>query len=89
MCAYRQSTIVTICHKVNFMSSDDIYIKFAFMIKDYRKKHNLSQEQLAEICNVDRTYIGRIENLKRKPKLGTAYIIIKALNLDVNLLFES
>ena len=70
------------------MSIDEIYIKFALMIKEYRKKYNLSQEQLAEICNVDRTYIGRIENLKRKPNLGTAYMIIKALNLDVNALFD-
>ena len=58
------------------------------MIKEYREKYNLSQEQLAEICNVDRTYIGRIENLKRKPKLGTAYKIIKATNIDINSLFD-
>ena len=70
------------------MSRDEIYIKFALMIKEYRKKYNISQEQLAEICNVDRTYIRRIENLKRKLKLGTAYMIIKALNLDVNVLFD-
>lgn len=50
------------------MSSEILY-KLAQKLKKLRKERGLSQEALALICNIDRTYVGRIENMKRNPSL--------------------
>ena len=49
--------------------SSKILIKFAEKLKKLRKERGLSQEALALLCDIDRTYIGRIENMKRNPSL--------------------
>ena len=49
--------------------SNDIQKKFANRLKFLRQKRNLSQEDLALLCGIDRTYIGRIERLERKPTI--------------------
>ena len=59
--------------------------KLGFEIKQARLAANLSQEQLAELLNVDRTYISFLESGKRSPSLET---FIQLLNhLDIKLSF--
>lgn len=41
--------------------------KLAKKIIRLRKERGMSQEELAFIAGLDRTYVGRIENLKRNP----------------------
>ena len=65
------------------MSNDDIYLKFSKILKEIRNERNLTQEDLAELCNLDRTCIGRIEQLKRKPKLGTVNQIAQGLDMSI------
>jgi len=57
--------------------------KLAKKIKDIRNKKNLSQEQLAEKCGFDRTYISMLERAKRNP----SYINLLKLSegLEVNI----
>ena len=40
-------------------------------VKHYRKKKNLSQEQLAEMSNLSTNYIGDIERANRKVTIDT------------------
>ncbi len=41
---------------------DDIFLKiFGHRVRDIRKGKNLSQEALADLANLHRTYIGMIE----------------------------
>lgn len=63
--------------------SSDILIKFAGKLKKLRKERGLSQEALALLCDIDRTYIGRIENIKRNPSLEILNKIAKELGIKL------
>lgn len=58
----------------------DELIKFGYNLKFYRNKAKLSQEQLGELSNLHRTYIGLLESGKRNPSLKTIIKISNALN---------
>lgn len=47
----------------------DIKKLFAEKLKNLREERKLTQEELALLCNIDRTHIGRIERLERSPGL--------------------
>lgn len=51
-------------------------------LRRFRLEKNISQEKLAEITNLDRTYISGLERGKRNP----SFLIIKKLAecLDIN-----
>ncbi|MEZ3421877.1 MAG: helix-turn-helix domain-containing protein [Eubacterium sp.] len=49
------------------------------VIKDYRKKENLTQEKLAELLGYDTTYMSHIETGKRAPSID---FFIKFSNLS-------
>lgn len=68
-----------------YMSSKiyDIQIKFAERLKILREQNNLSQEDLALLCGIDRTYIGRIERLERKPTIVILDKISKGLGIKL------
>lgn len=67
---------------------NDILAKFAKRLKQKRLEKGLSQEALALICDIDRTYIGRIENLKRNPSLEILYKIAKGLDIKLSELLD-
>ena len=46
--------------------STSLMVYCGIRVKEIRKERSLSQENLALMCGIDRTYIGRIENLKAK-----------------------
>lgn len=50
-------------------------------IKTYRKEKCLSQEQLADICGLHRTYIGSVERKERNVTLSTLAVIANALGI--------
>lgn len=56
-------------------------------MKEYRAKHNLSQDQLAKAVGVRRETIGNIENGKYNPSLKLALDISKVLKVSVEELF--
>lgn len=49
-----------------------------------RKKFGLSQEELAEIFDVDSSYIGRLERLERNPSLETLDKMANGLGVKVH-----
>ena len=51
-------------------------------IADLRKNSGMTQEQLAEICDLHRTYIGAVERGDRNVSLKNIVIIASALNTD-------
>lgn len=61
--------------------------QFGKKVLYHRKKKNLSQEKLAELANIHRTYIGQIENGKRNVALKNVAKIAKALGISVKKLF--
>ena len=52
-------------------------------IRDYRRQKNLSQEQLADICGLHRTYIGSVERAERNVTLSTLEALANALKISV------
>ncbi len=60
---------------------------FGKNVRKYRLKQNLSQEKLAELSNLHRTYISDIERGKRSISLNNIEKIASALNIKEYKLF--
>ena len=65
-----------------------ILIKFGKKIREVRAKRGLSQEALADIANVHRTYIGMVERAEKNITLVNIQKLAKALKIDIKELFE-
>lgn len=59
----------------------DIKEAIAIVIKQERKKNKLSQEELAHLCNIDRTYISLLERQKRSPTLDVIFRLSNSFNI--------
>lgn len=60
----------------------------ALNVARLRKGKGKSQEQLAYEADIDRTYIGYIENRKHNPSIGILCSIANALDIDVTELLQ-
>ena len=63
--------------------SDSLRATLADNIKAFRSKKGLSQEGLAEICGLHRTYIGSVERQERNVTLSTLEVLSAALEVGV------
>ncbi|MFV5691002.1 helix-turn-helix domain-containing protein [Flavobacterium sp. LT1R49] len=66
----------------------DINIKIGDRIKELRKAKDLSQEALANIAEVDRTYMTKVETGKRNVTVKILDKIIIALGTDFMTFFN-
>jgi transcriptional regulator with XRE-family HTH domain len=57
---------------------------FSKVLRELRLKNKLSQEKLAELCDLDRTYISLLERGLRQPTLITIFKLASALNLSAS-----
>lgn len=57
-------------------------------IKFYRKKLNLTQEQLAEKVSVHQTYIGKLETGKINASTKQLFVISRALGVKLSDIFS-
>lgn len=60
---------------------------FANNVKKYRINNNLSQEKLAELCGLHRTYISAIECERRNISIENIEKISKVLKVEAYILF--
>jgi transcriptional regulator with XRE-family HTH domain len=60
-----------------------ILIKFGKTVREKRLSRKLSQEQLAHLSDVHRTYIGMIERAEKNVTLTSIQKIAKALEVDI------
>ena len=56
-------------------------------ISKHRRLNNLSQEKLAELCGLHRTYIGSVERGERNISIDNIERISNALAVDIEKLF--
>ena len=63
--------------------SQRITRSLASNIREFRKIRGLSQEALAEMCSLHRTYIGAVEREERNVTLSTLELIAGALGVSV------
>ncbi|MCX5883308.1 MAG: helix-turn-helix transcriptional regulator [Deltaproteobacteria bacterium] len=55
---------------------------FGQILREYRKKANLSQEKLAQESDLDRTYISLLERGLRQPSITTVFQLSTALKIS-------
>jgi transcriptional regulator with XRE-family HTH domain len=55
--------------------------QFASNLRSHRVRAGLSQEALAELCDLHRTEISLLERCKRSPRLETIVILSRGLRL--------
>ena len=56
--------------------------QFASNLRLHRERVDLSQEALADICDLHRTEISLLERSKRSPRLETIVILAQGLKLS-------
>jgi len=61
---------------------ENLEAKFAEILKELRKKRNLSQEELAIDSELDRTYISLLERGLRQPTLRTLFKLAQVLEVS-------
>jgi transcriptional regulator with XRE-family HTH domain len=69
-------------------SSNDILQAFGKRVRELRLKRGLSQEDLAELCNLDRTYISGMERGHRNLGLRNVAVIASALKVTLAEFFQ-
>ena len=70
------------------MSSENILEVFGRNVQKYRKEREISQEKLAEIAGVHRTYVGMIERAEKNITLRNMEKIANALSVKIKDLLE-
>jgi transcriptional regulator with XRE-family HTH domain len=70
------------------MGSENILEVFGRNVQKYRKEKEISQEKLAEIAGVHRTYVGMIERAEKNITLRNMEKIANALNVKIKDLLE-
>ncbi len=70
-------------------NNSKILIKFGERVRDIRTQKGLSQEQLAHIVNVHRTYIGMIERAEKNITLLNIEKIANGFEMSVHELLKS
>jgi transcriptional regulator with XRE-family HTH domain len=62
--------------------------RLAERVRSYRKLRNLSQEDLADLAEIDRTYVSQIERAVGNPSLGVMAKVAGALQVQVTELLQ-
>ena len=58
-------------------------------IRELRKRKNLTQQQLADLCHMERRLLWGYENDRNKPSANTYVLLAKALGCNLDYLMES
>ncbi len=69
--------------KISNMAKKAISIKFGEKVREIRMSKRLSQEELADLAFVHRTYIGMIERAEKNITLVNIEKIALALNVNI------
>lgn len=64
----------------------ELKIAFGKTLKSLRIEKGFTQEKLAELSNLDVSFISMLENGKRQPTLSTIFTISKALEVEASLI---
>ncbi len=70
------------------MAPEDVRIRFGRAVRRRRQRLGVSQEEFADMCGLDRTYIGGIERGERNVSLVNIEKIAKTLKVSLSDLFR-
>ncbi len=66
----------------------DLNVQFGKAVRRWRKKRAISQERLAELCDLHGTYVGRVERGTQNISLKNIGKIARALKVKLSDLFK-
>jgi transcriptional regulator with XRE-family HTH domain len=64
-------------------------LAFAKTLKEFRQAKKISQERLADLCDLDRTYISLLERGKRNPSIEIVFSLAKGLGISPSVLIKN
>lgn len=67
---------------------EDIRVRFGKAVRKRRQRLGVSQEEFADMCGLDRTYIGGIERGERNVSLVNIERIARTLRISLASLFQ-
>ena len=67
---------------------ESILIRFGKAVRERRKRLGVSQEEFADMCGLDRSYVGGVERGERNISLENIGRIAKALGISLSELFR-
>ena len=70
------------------LKTTQLHIAFGKRIQDLRKEQGMTQEDLAELVGVDRSYMGFLERGEKNATLDKIGKIAKAFEISVKNLFD-
>lgn len=68
---------------VDKMKIDERMVAFGKRVREVRIKKGISQEKLAEMAGIDRSYMGNIERGEKNVTLKKAYEVCDALEIAI------
>jgi transcriptional regulator with XRE-family HTH domain len=68
---------------------EDVRVRFGKALRKRRHKLGVSQEEFADLCGLDRTYVGGIERGERNLALVNIEKLARALKVSLSDLFRS
>lgn len=77
-------SIVQLSTLYDFGNMNDVKIQFGLKVKQLRISKGYSQEKLAELADLDRTYIPGIENGKRNVSIVVLQKIAAAFKITIS-----
>ena len=73
---------------INLKEIEFYKLQFGLKIKALRESKNMSQTELASLCDLEKTSISRIENGRTNITLKTSVILSKALEVKISDLYN-
>jgi len=67
---------------------EDVRTRFGKALRERRHKLGVSQEEFADLCGLDRAYVGGIERGERNVGLANIEKLAKALKISLSELFR-
>jgi transcriptional regulator with XRE-family HTH domain len=67
---------------------EQVRSQFAANLREQRERAGLSQEALADVCDLHRTEISLLERRRRSPRLETIVILARGLGISASELVE-
>jgi transcriptional regulator with XRE-family HTH domain len=67
---------------------EEVRIRFGKVLRERRRKLGVSQEAFADLCGLDRTYVGGIERGERNVALANIEKLARALKISLSELFR-
>jgi transcriptional regulator with XRE-family HTH domain len=68
---------------------EDVRVRFGKALRKRRHRLGVSQEEFADLCGLDRTYVGGIERGERNLSLVNIEKLATALKISLSELFRS